>query len=228
MKRFVLLDGAGRPSLSANSSGRPTIRCVTSDGAAEIQLGGTDLRDNIALLPIDIRDASDPTAPAGGDPHHVLIGMVRENSSWKILSLGMLFLDLPSLEVEWDQASIGGNERDSLTSLKTIAAAIEAYRKTYSRLPESLSKLASGPKTSPDSAGLLDSDLAAGRHNGYNFRMVIVGANDVGAPAQYELSATPVVYARTGRLSFFRDPAGKLHAGDHQGGVGHSLDPAVD
>ena len=228
MKRFVLLDGAGKPSLSANSSGRPAIRCATTDGAAEIQLGGTDLRDNVALLPIDIRDASDPAAPGGGEPHHILMGMVRENSSWKILSLGMLFLDLPSLEVEWDQASIGGNERDALSDMKTIAAAVEAYRKTYARLPESLSKLASGPKTSPDSAGLLDDDLAAGSHNGYNFRMVIVGANDIGAPAQYELSATPAIYARTGRLSFFRDPAGKLHAGDHQGGLGHSLDPSVN
>jgi hypothetical protein len=227
MKRFVLLDGVGKPSLTANSSGRPIVRCATPDGAAEIQLGGVDLRDNLAFLPIDIRDASDPGLPAG-DPHHILVGMVREKSSWKIISLGMLFLDLPSLEVEWDQASIGGNERDALTDLKTIAAAIEAYRKSYARLPESLSKLGSGSKISADSAGLLDSAIAAGSHNGYVFRMVIVGANDIGAPAQYELSATPVVYGRTGRLSFFRDSSGKFHAGDHQGGVGHSLDPTVD
>jgi len=228
MKRFVLLDGTGKSSLSANSSGRPTVRCSTPDGAAEIQLGGTDLRDNLAFLPIDIRDVSDPGVPAGGDPHHILMGMVRENSSWKILSLGMLFLDLPSLEVEWDQASIGGNERDALADLKTITAAIEAYRKSYSRLPESLTKLSSGPKISADSAGLLDSALAGGRRNGYVFRMVIVGANDIGAPAEYELSASPAAYGRTGRLSFFRDSSGKLHAGDHQGGVGHSLDPTVD
>jgi hypothetical protein len=43
MKRFVLLDGAGKPAISA-SSGRPSIRCTTPDGAADIQLGGTDLR----------------------------------------------------------------------------------------------------------------------------------------------------------------------------------------
>src|SRR5882724_9651095 len=28
MKRFVLLDGAGKPALSANPSGRPAIRCT--------------------------------------------------------------------------------------------------------------------------------------------------------------------------------------------------------
>jgi hypothetical protein len=227
MKRFVLLDGAGKPALSV-SSGRPGLRCTTPDGAADIQLGGTDLRDNLALLSVDIRDASNPNAPSGGDPHHILMGLVRENSSWKILSVGMLFLDLPSLEVEWDQSAIGGNERQALTDLKTIAAAIETYRTTYSRLPESLTKLGHGTKTSADSASLLEPELAGGERNGYRFRMVIVGANDIGAPAQYELSATPATYGRTGRLSFFRDAKGKYHAADHQGAVGHSLDPVVN
>src|SRR2546430_69708 len=47
MKRFVLLDGAGKPTISTNPSGRPEIRCTTPDGAADIQLGGTELRENI-------------------------------------------------------------------------------------------------------------------------------------------------------------------------------------
>lgn len=225
MKRFVLLDGAGTPTFIANSSGRPDIRCSTADGAADIQLGGVELNDNIALLPIDIRDVSEL---GGGDPHHILLGLVREKSSWKILSIGMLFFDLPSLEVEWDQASIGGNERDALAAIKTIAAAMETYRRTYSRLPETLGKLGQSAKPSADAAGLLDTDLVAGRSNGYLFRMVIVGASDLGAPAQYELSATPAIYGRTGKLSFFRDAKGKIHAADHQGAVGHSIDPTVD
>jgi hypothetical protein len=55
-----------------------------------------------------------------------------------------------------------------------------------------------------------------------------VGASDLGAPAQYELSATPAMYGRTGRLSFFRDARGKYHAADHQGAIGHSLDPVIE
>ena len=225
MKRFVLLDATGKAAVSTNPSGRPDIRCSTADGAADIQLGGTELHDNVALLPLDIRDVSEL---GGGDPHHILMGMVRENSSWKILSIGMLFLDLPSLEVEWDQASIGTNEGNALADLKAIVAAIETYRRTYSRLPESLAKLGHAAKTSPDAAGLLDADLVAGKSNGYLFRMVIVGANDIGAPAEYELSATPVTYGRTGKLSFFRDAKGNLHAADHQGAVGHTIDPAAN
>jgi len=226
MKRFVLLDGVGKPVLSANS-GRPSLRCATGDGAADIQLGGADVRDNLALLPVDIRDASDTSLPMG-EPHHILMGLVRENSAWRIVSIGMLFLDLPSLEVEWDQSAIGGNEQQALTDLKALSAAVEAYRTTYAHLPESLAKLGHGAKPSPDSAGLLDPELAAGERNGYRFRMVIVGASDLGAPAQYELSATPAIYGRTGRLSFFRDSKGKYHAADHRGAVGHSIDPDVD
>jgi hypothetical protein len=203
------------------------VRCTTPDGAAEIQLGGSELRDNLAILPIDIRDVSDPSGP-GGDPHHILMGLIRENASWKILSVGMLFLDLPSLEVEWDQAGISGNEQGALSDLKTIVTAIETYRTTYSHLPESLAKLGHGAKISADSAGLLAAELIAGQHNGYLFRMVIVGASNVGAPAQYELSAAPALYGRTGRLSFFRDGTGKFHAGDHHGAVGNSLDPVVE
>jgi hypothetical protein len=140
----------------------------------------------------------------------------------------MLFLDLPSLEVEWDQASIGSNERDALNDLKTIARAIENYRRTYSRLPDSFAKMSHSSKISADAAGLLDADLVAGKSSGYLFRMVIAGANEIGAPAQYELSATPATYGRTGKLSFFRDARGVFHAADHQGGVGHSIDPAVE
>ena len=225
MKRFVLLDGAGTPTFTANASGRPDIRCATADGAADIQLGGVELRDNIALLPIDISDVS---ALGGGDPHHILLGLVRENSSWKILSIGMLFFDLPSLEVEWDQASIGSNERDALAALKTISSAMETYRRTYSRLPDALGKLGPSIKPTADAAALLDSELVSGRSNGYLFRMVIVGASDLGAPAQYELSAIPAIYGRTGKLSFFRDVNGKIHAADHQGAVGHTIDPAAE
>src|SRR5713101_4808508 len=166
IKRFVLLDGAGKPALSSNPSGRPDIRCSTPDGAADIQLGGAELHDNIALVPLDIRDVSDL---GGGAPHHILMGLVRENSSWKILSIGMLFLDLPSLEVEWDQSAIGANEHDALANLKLIAAAVETYRKTYSRLPDSLSKLGPAAKPSADAAGLLEADLVTGKSNGYIF-----------------------------------------------------------
>jgi len=137
---------------------------------------------------------------------------------------------LPTLGEEWDRAEIQNNENAAVVSLKELAAAIEKYRVTFTRLPQTLAELGPPAKGAPksDRAGLVGVELAGGRKDGYSFRYVIVGANDVGAPAIYELAAIPVEYGRTGTKSFFRDSTGALHGGDHQGAVGTLLDPKIE
>jgi hypothetical protein len=226
MKRFVLLEDQGQSSVMANPAGRPVVRCQTPIGAAEMQIGGADVRENLAFLPLELRDAADPT----GNVLHIRIGMVRESGEWKILSLGLLLLDLPSLEAEWDAAEIGPNEQKALQTLKALAAAVESYRQTYTKLPESLGVL--GPPlhgaANSQAAGLIGSDVANGMRNGYSFRYVITTASTSGAQARYELAAAPSTYGRGGRRSFFRDADGKYHGADHQGAVGSSADPNID
>jgi hypothetical protein len=226
MKRFVLLDDQGQPSSSTNPAGRPIVRCQTSIGAAEMQIGGADLRENLAFLPLEIRDADD----ANASPMQVRIGMVRESGQWKILSLGLLLLDLPSLEAEWDAAEVGPNEQEALKTLKSLAAAVEAYRKTFTKLPESLAALGPPLHGPPNgqAANLVDSDVANGLKSGYTFRYVLTTNSPSGAQARYELAATPSTYGRGGRRSFFRDADGKFHAADHQGAVGSANDPPID
>jgi hypothetical protein len=227
LKRFVLLNEPGKPSVTVNPAGRPTVRCETPDVATEMQIGGADLRDNIAFMPLELRDAADPSAAT---LHRVTIGMVRENGQWKLLSLGLLLLDLPALAEEWDKAETATNESAAIDSLRKLAEAMETYRKTYARLPDSLTALGPslhGPVTAI-AAGFVDEELATGRKNGYVFRYVVVGGNSAGAPAKYELAATPASYDRTGRRSFFRDSLGILHSGDHQGAVGSASDPRLD
>ena len=227
MKRFVLLNEPGKPTASANPAGRPILRCQTPEVTTEMQIGGTELRDNIAFLPMELRNATDST---GESVHQVTMGFVREDGEWKLLSLGLLLLDLPALELEWDVAEMEGTERNAVEALKGIAGAIEAYRSKYSRLPESLANL--GPPlhgaANGEAAGLLDSDLANGMKNGYAIRYVIVGASTLGAPAKYALAATPLQYGRTGRRSFFRDTNGALHAADRRGTVGSETDPRLE
>jgi hypothetical protein len=159
------------------------------------------------------------------------MGMVREGGEWKLLSVGLLLLDLPTLAFEWDAAEMDSTEHTAIEALKKIAEAIETYRRTYSRLPESLAKLAppkTGAAATADAAGILDAELASGVRNGYKFRYVISGGNTLGAPAKYEIAATPEVYGRTGRRSFFRDLNGGLHGADRQGAVGSAVDPPVE
>ncbi|MGB7285092.1 MAG: hypothetical protein WBE13_22725 [Candidatus Acidiferrum sp.] len=226
MKRFVLLNEPGEPSVTTNPSGRPTVRCDTPAGAAELQIGGADTHDNVAFLPVTLRDATDSSS---ADAIRVNMGLVRENGEWKILSLGLVLLDLPSLEVEWDTAEADKNEQAAIQSLKVIGEAVETYRRKYLRLPDSLSDLGPplhGPATA-EAAGLVDADLSSGMKDGYSFRFVIVGASGLGAPAKYELAATPIIYGRTGRRSFFRDEGGTLRGADRQGAVGSAYDPKL-
>jgi hypothetical protein len=227
MKRFVLLEDVGVPNVASNKNGQQVIRCQTNQGSAAIEIGKTELHDNVAFLPVQIGDASDPDSTHA---HHILMSLVREEGKWKILSVGLLFMDLPSLAVEWDRAESAQNEKAALAALKSLAAAIEEYRRKYLRLPETLAQLGPPEKgtASTGAAGLIDAGLASGRENGYSFRYVIVGASDVGAPAKYELSATPQPYGRAGKTSFFRDSSGVYHAADHLGAVGSDLDPKIE
>src|SRR5215470_6902955 len=219
MKRFVLLDEPGKAAISANPSGRPIVRCETPGGTVEMQIGGADIRDNVAFLPLELHEATDSI---GTSARQINMGLVREEGEWKLLSLGVLLLDLPALEAEWDESEIEATEKEALESLKTIAAAVESCRNKYPHLPESLANLAppARGKPSAEAAGLLNADLAKGTKDGYLFRYVIVGASDMGAPAKYELSATPLRYGQTGQRSFFRDANGVVHAADRQGAVG--------
>src|SRR3984957_17891449 len=227
MKRFVLLNEVGKPSLITGSAGRPLVRCETPVGAAELQIGGADVDDNLALLPVEIRDATDTV---GENVLHVKMGLVREHGEWKLISVGLVLLDLPSLAAEWDAAEIDSTEKTAIESLKTIADAVEKYRRTYTRLPESLANLGAPAKGAPsvEAAGLLDADLAAGARSGYNFRYVLASNSTLGAPAKYALAATPQIYGRTGKRAFFAGGDGVIHGADRQGGVGTASDPKVE
>src|SRR5260370_15995216 len=166
MKRFVLLNEPGRLTASANPAGRPILRCQTPDVTTEMQIGGTDLRDNIAFLPMELRDATDTT---GASVHQITMGLVREDGEWKLLSLGLLLLDLPALEMEWDAAEIETTQRNAIEALKKVSAAVEAYRNKYLRLPESLATL--GPPlpgaSNGEPARLLASDFSTLTKNAY-------------------------------------------------------------
>jgi hypothetical protein len=227
LKRFVLLEKSGDPKTSEDAFGNLVVRCTTADITTEMVIGRAEVRENLAYLPLTVQDASD--AP-GESTHEIVIGMVRENGEWKLLSLGLLMLDLPTLGEEWDRAEIKVNEQAAIGDLKKLIGAVETYRKTYTRLPETLSALGPPPQgqAKSDKAGLMDQELSGGKKDGYVFRYVIVGANTSGAPAKYEIAAMPAEYGRSGLRSFFYDLNGVTHAADHHGALGSSSDPKLE
>jgi len=237
MKRFVLLNVPGKATGTANPAGRPIVRCETPDLTTEMSIGGADTRENLAFLPMELRDVTDST---GANVRQISMGLVREEGQWRLLSIGVLLLDLPSLEVEWDAEEAEANEITALGNLRRLAEAVETYRRTYFRLPESLASLGPPPPVASaknsqaktlaatrEHAGLVDEQLASGDKDGYEFRIIIAGADTLGAPAKYQLSAIPSSYGRTGKRSFFRDTDGGWHGADHGGAVGSASDPGL-
>lgn len=227
MKRFVQLDEPGTARVSVNPSGRPQVRCETASITTEMQLGAADVQENLAFIPLEVRPVGDAS---GVGARRVTIGLVRQGGEWKLLSMGLLLLNLNALEQQWLQADLQDNEEDALKTLTRLAAAVEKYRELYSRLPDALEQL--GPPesggASPEFAALLSSDLATGTVGGYSFRYVPVAAGDSGAIAGFSLAATPLVYGKTGRRSFLLDSSGEIHSADHQGALAGPTDPRID
>ena len=219
MKRFVLLDEPGRPLLSSDPQGHTVVRCEAPGLTAEFRFGETRLRENLAFVPVEVTGA-----------RRIDFGLVREDGGWKLLSVGLLLLDLPALARQWESAELEASEAAAIAALRKIAESVGAYRRAFGRLPESLDQLGPAPKTgiSLEAAGLVDAELAAGKKGGYRFRFRVLPASGEGAEAGFELAATPSEYGKTGRRSFFLDSSGALRGADKQGAVAGPTDPRIE
>jgi len=80
--------------------------------------------------------------------------------------------------------AIESTEKTAIESLKAISDAVERYRRTYTRLPDSLANLAAPTRGAPsaEAAAMLDPDLVAGARSGYNFRYVLASNSTLGCP----------------------------------------------
>ena len=226
MKRLVLLDAPGRPEGVANPSGRPVLRCTALGATSEMRLGGASVRENLAFIPVEVRALGDS---AEDSPRRVTFGLVREGGGWKLLSVGLLLLDLPALEQQWDLAEAEENQAAVIANLRKIAEAIRTYRDAWGRFPQSLANLGPAGKegASPETANLLDAQAASGTIEGYSYRYVILPPVGAQTERNFEVAATPLVYGKTGRKSFLLDAHGALHGADKQGAPASDSDPRV-
>lgn len=217
MERFVLLDTPGRPLLSTSTEGRPQIRCEATDATQQFTFGAPLTHDNLAYVPITL---------STGDT--IRIGLVREDGNWKLLSLGLLLIDIPSLQKEWSAQALKIREQDAIDALQGLAQAVQTYARAFGKLPDTLEQL--GPPkeggVSPSAAKLVDASLAAGEANGYKFRYRVVAPADSQNPG-FEIAAVPAEYGKTGDRSFLYDKDGKIHAADKKGAVATDDDPLL-
>lgn len=217
LKRFSLADGTGKLLSSTDDHGRTVLRCEAPEQTVEFHLGDVRSRENLVFIPVSVVDSQQTE-----------FGLVRENGSWKLLSLGLLILDIPQLSKQWATQDLANQEDAAIATLRQIADAVRSYRRAFGKLPDALQQLGPAPQNeiSPDQAALLSADLAAGSAQGYHFRYRILPA-EADAEATFELAATPDKYGQTGKRSFFLDAGGKVHAADKQGAVAQPADPLV-
>ena len=228
MKRFVLLDEPGKPLLSTSNSGHSVIRCQVPAITTEMRMGAARVHDNLAFIPMEI-------PVAGDEPRSIQFGLVREDGNWKLLSLGLVLLDVPALAKEWERADLEAGEALVIAALRKIADALQSYRGAFGKLPETLIALGPAPAggISPEAGGFIDAELASGSKYGYAFRYRIVppsGAmthEEEQKNAGFQLAAVPVEYGKSGKRSFYLDSSGILRAADKKGAVATAADPPV-
>jgi hypothetical protein len=218
LRRFSLAQNPGRPLLSTSAAGATILRCESPGQTAEFHFGAVRAYDNLAFIPVEI---------AGGEQTE--FGLVRQGVGWRLVSLGLLLIDIPQLEKRWAEQDLEARERAAIRDLSQLADAIKTYQKAFGKLPETLAELGPAPpnQVSPEAAELVEKDLAAGEKDGYRFRYRILPQPN-GAPTEFELAATPSEYGKTGRRSFFLDAQGKLHGADKGGAVATEDDPVIE
>jgi hypothetical protein len=226
LRRMVLLDDPGKPLLSS-SGGNTVVRCDASGASSELRFGASEIEENLAFIPV--------TVPEGDETQSLRFGLIKEGGQWKMLSVGLLLVDIPALARQWEQSQLETREQGAIAAMRKVADALKAYQSAYGNLPETLEQLGPPPRdgASPEMAGLLDPDLAKGIAAGYRLRYSIVpatGEEDISERnrgAGFTLAATPVVYGRDGRRSFFLDNTGVLRGADKNGLVATADDPRI-
>ena len=218
MRRMVTVGGEGTPMLTSSADGRAVLRCGSSLGPVEMRFGAERVQGNLAFIAIEIPSA-----------RTVEFGLVREGTSWRLLSVGLLLLHVPELARQWTTQEMETREARAIAALHDVAEAIKTYRRAFGALPENLAQLGPAPKegASPEAASLVDEELAAGKKFGYAFRYRILPGAD-GAESTFELAASPAEYPTSGRRSFFLDDSGTLRGGDKQGAVATASDARIE
>jgi type II secretory pathway pseudopilin PulG len=216
MKRFSLADEAGKPLISSDAQDHTVFRCAAPEGTAEFRFGDVRTRENLAFVPVSVINSQ-----------KVEFGLVRENGGWRLLSLGLVLLDIPELSKQWAEGDLAAREDAAIATLRDLGEAIQRYRRAYGKLPDSLAQLGPAPKNeiSPELADLVDEHLAAGSEGGYRFRYHIISASQ--DETAFELVAIPEDYSKTGRRSFFLDSAANVHGADNHGGAATADDPLI-
>jgi len=207
LKRFSLSDAPGKTLISSDAQNHIILRCDTPGQTVQFRFGAARTAENLSFIPVAVVSSQQAE-----------FGMIREGGGWKLLSLGLVLLDIPQLAQQWAEEELTQREDAAIATLHSLAEALEKYRRVFGNLPPSLTQLGPAPdnQVSSEQASLVDAQLANGSAGGYRFSYRTLPAADGGSPS-FQISATPEEYGKSGRRSFFLDPEGQIHGADFEG-----------
>jgi hypothetical protein len=218
MQRLTRVSAEGKPLRSTAADGASVLRCSTPSETTELRLSRERIHSNLAFVSV---------AVTGG--RNADFGLVREGSGWRLISLGLLMLNVPEIAKQWAAQEIVAREIRAIGFLREIASAAETYHKGFGNYPETLAQLgppAAQAGASPDAGGLIDSELAAGTKENYRFQYRAF-SNSMNPDEHYQILATPIEYGPGGKRSFFLDSSGVLRGGDKNGVAATADDPRI-
>ena len=218
MRRLVAVREAGKPLLSTSNEGLPVLRCSSESETTQLRMSAERVRGNLAFVTA--------TLPSGLSAE---FGMVHDSGGWRLISLGLLMLDIPELSKQWAVQDTMAREQAAVDQMRRIADAVETYHKAFGNLPDTLAQLGPAPKEgiSPEAANLLDAESASGTKANYSFRYRVYSSSKE-SEIRYEIIATPKEYGPGGKLSFYLDSNGVLRGGDKKGDLAGPDDPRLN
>ncbi len=105
------------------------------------------------------------------------------------------------------RARLGAEETMVVKEMHTIGQCQTQYQSQFGRFAATLAELGppnKGAAEGPQAANLMPAGMASGEKNGYCFVLTAT-------PGGYTLVATPEVFGKTGRRTFFLDQDGIVH-----------------
>lgn len=175
------------------------------DPKGKVRIANAFFSGTEALLPLEIQ--------VNDNTQNFIVTMRLDDNEWRIDDLGPWEKgDLGLEKLLHQPTEMEKNEAAALTNLNEIANALRQYGWQHTRtgVPAELSALTEpfdhGKNVEP--TPFLDSSFAAVPlvKNGYQFRYVRTAMGGAGqGPGEFELTATPVEFGKTGAKNYFAD-----------------------
>ena len=117
VKRFALTDDAGKPLASTDAQKHVILRC-----------------EAVKSRSVPLRRRARSRKPRIHSCHcsgseHTEFGLVRENGAWRLLSLGLVLLDIPQLAKQWEESDLLAREDAAIQTLRELAITIRSYNR---------------------------------------------------------------------------------------------------